>query len=389
MGKVFRVYAANGPNRDMELDLPATDYEMLDMMERLQLAPGNLPYMEVLDHQGFDYLDVHMPELPDIYQLNDLAKHLAELDSSGMAAFEGLVGMEMQKTKEAIPLLRLIDFAGSTDCCYVAEDAMTDYELGRFLAENDFVPDIEDLPESTFELLDFSKIGREHRELSGGVFTSLGYVEQHSAPKNISGEIDFRPRKPPYTILLNMAALPLDRLLQKEDMVQLELPASEKQVQATLEKLGRKDWKDVVASILDCPIPRLSHQMLLDNEIPQVLELARCLRELDVQGDMPKYKALLEAEDCSQPALAVALASKIDEYGLMPDIRTPEEAARGDLGISIDPITLGRLMPYVDLYGYGKDVLERFDARLTSYGWLDRSTGQEMEEEQSTEMTVQ
>ena len=45
MRNICRVYAANGENNFMELDLPATDYEM---MERLRLEDGSLPYLEVL-----------------------------------------------------------------------------------------------------------------------------------------------------------------------------------------------------------------------------------------------------------------------------------------------------------------------------------------------------
>lgn len=48
MAKIFRVYAANGRDRYAELDLPAGDYEMLDLMERLRLKPGQLPYLELL-----------------------------------------------------------------------------------------------------------------------------------------------------------------------------------------------------------------------------------------------------------------------------------------------------------------------------------------------------
>ena len=156
MRNICRVYAANGENNFMELDLPATDYEMLDMMERLRLEDGRLPYLEVLKFcEEYDYLERCVHEQPDIYQLNALAKKLSEFTSvQDMAAFEGLVGKEIGKCAATIELPRLIDFAYSTDCCHVAEDAMTDFQLGKFLVENDFIEAVNNLPDSALALLD-------------------------------------------------------------------------------------------------------------------------------------------------------------------------------------------------------------------------------------------
>lgn len=48
MAEIFHIYASHGRNNYVELDFPASDHEMLDMMERLRLEPGKLPYVEVL-----------------------------------------------------------------------------------------------------------------------------------------------------------------------------------------------------------------------------------------------------------------------------------------------------------------------------------------------------
>ena len=374
MRNICRVYAANGENNFMELDLPATDYEMLDMMERLRLEDGRLPYLEVLKFcEEYDYLERCVHEQPDIYQLNALAKKLSEFTSvQDMAAFEGLVGKEIGKCAATIELPRLIDFAYSTDCCHVAEDAMTDFQLGKFLVENDFIEAVNNLPDSALALLDYGKIGREHREQEGGVYTGFGYVEQHTDVRHISENMDYQPRKPAYTILLNVLPMPLD-LDQRQDPIPIELPASSEQLQETLEKAGCASWSNVMAGILDCPIPAWNHRIFMDDEVPQVIQLAEKLRQLDTEGKLTKYKAILAATDCQEVADAVALAETVDEYTLLPDIRTLEEAAADDLRISIDSTTMERLQPYIDLRGYGVAMLEFHNAKLTSYGRLDRA----------------
>ena len=70
MSEIFHIYASLGRVNYTELDLPASDYEMLDLMERLRLEPGQPPYVEVLKiREEYNYLDKCLPELPDIYQL--------------------------------------------------------------------------------------------------------------------------------------------------------------------------------------------------------------------------------------------------------------------------------------------------------------------------------
>ena len=55
MAKIFSVELSDGKNNFMELDLPATDYQLLDMKDRLHLAPGELPEWEICQHHGFEY----------------------------------------------------------------------------------------------------------------------------------------------------------------------------------------------------------------------------------------------------------------------------------------------------------------------------------------------
>ena len=43
MSEVFHVYASQGRVNYAELDLPASDYEMLDLMARLRQEPGQPP----------------------------------------------------------------------------------------------------------------------------------------------------------------------------------------------------------------------------------------------------------------------------------------------------------------------------------------------------------
>ena len=384
MAEIFHIYASHGRDNYVELDLPASDHEMLDMMERLRLEPGKLPYVEVLKiREEYGCLDKCIHEQPDIYQLNALARKLSEFTSvQEMAAFEGLVGMEIGKSAVTIEIPRLIDFAHSTDCCVVAADAMTDFQLGKFLVENGFIEDANGLPDSALALLDYGKIGREHRERENSVYTSFGYVERQSEIHCVSKTMDFLPGKPPYTILVNMAALPLAGDGRKPEVIQLRLPAPEEQLRETLEKLGKPDWKDVAVSIQDCALPCLNHEMYFNGETPQILELSHRLSELDAKGRLTRYKAILAAEDCSDLSRMISLAGMVDEYFFESKVSSPEDMARDELKVVIGDKDAETLMPYIDLHSYGRALLERDHATITGYGLVERENREQAMEQQ-------
>jgi len=384
--EIFRVYASQGRDHYAELELPASDYQMLDLMERLRLEPDQLPYVEILEvNEQYDYLERCICQQPDVFQLNALARKLAKFTSvQELAAFEELVGMDIEKNALPTALSRLVDFAYSTDCCVMAANVMTDYQLGKFLVENDFIEEANSLPDSMLALLDYAGIGTEHREREGGVYTGFGYVEQLSDIQCVSATMDFQPRRPAYTVLLNTAALPLNGGGQKSEVLQLRLPAPEEQLRAALEKLGRQDWNDVAASIQDCAIPDLNHELYLNGEIPQIVELSQRLSELDARGELPKYKAILAANDCRELSEMIALAGTVDIYFFQPQMSSPEDVARSELGLVLCGQDAETLLPYLDLQSYGRALLERDQAVVTRYGLVEQDkTQQTMEENQA------
>lgn len=181
MDKVFTVYVSPLEQDRMEdqlIDLPM-EQDRLDTL-LLEWNTGQPLYVEVSDYYGRDYLAGHLPEDVDLPELNLLANKLADLQALQETAFEGLVRMDLDKGTTELPLCRLVDLANSADCCHVAPGVGNDEQLGRFYVDNDFPVIPPGLPEEVYDILDYEAIGRKARMEEGGVFTSEGYVVQHT-----------------------------------------------------------------------------------------------------------------------------------------------------------------------------------------------------------------
>lgn len=171
MNKLFGVELSGGNGRYCELDLPATDYELLDALDKLRLANGEPVQMEVRNYYDFAYLAPFLSDESNLYELNALSRKLAELNDVQRTSFAGLLKMEVAKRDGDILIPKFVDLAYSADCCHVVPEALNDSQLGRFYADNDFIPLAEKVPDSIYELLDFEAMGRKKRQEEGGAYS--------------------------------------------------------------------------------------------------------------------------------------------------------------------------------------------------------------------------
>ena len=344
---------ANAPESEADamLSLPAMPYELFDALDRARVQQGDDLYFQVEKYSVFEYMEPpFITDANNLVELNTLCQKLSELNDQQSTAFEGLIKLEVAKENGPISIGKLIDLACSTDCCHVVGEALNDSQLGRFYAENGFVPELDNLPDKVFELLDFERIGWELRQGEGGVFTDGGYVVQHSELAAVYKDMTFTIQTPDYQILL-------------ED------------TQGNRIELPRQNLPDAgVYTCFDCRVPLL--MAAIDAaDIQDVNAFAETLKDM---GDKPmrKYKAVLSAASCDSLEDAIVLAEHLDEYLFDEKVTGLRDLARAEINFMMDEDGAALLARYVDLTGYGKAVLENDCAVITPYGHLERKDHQ-------------
>ena len=384
--KVFAVYLAKAdvPNSEAyaTLELPASPWEVWDAMDKIRLNEGEQLYMEIEDYYAFAYLAPHLAGLDiSLNELNDLAERLAKLDEVQGIAYRGLLEMAVQEKVEdsggiiTIQELRNLAVSAKTDCYHVV-DAADDAQLGRFYAENEFVPELDGISDEVFEMLDFAGIGRMMRCSENGVFVGSLYVLRDGELTTAPPVQKTLPEKPGYLFRLTLGLCPD---FGGNRTAVLDLPASEEALATAQEQLGTLNWENTVVLDYDGILPNAAFFADLPMELEAFNELAAAVRDMpSPEKQLPKLKALLEQFEVRDIATAISLTEHLADYVLTPDLSSPQETAIDHLRFMTDDHSAELLLSHVNLYAYGCDIIKEDNATLTPYGLLHRADYQPM-----------
>ena len=368
MDKAFTVSLCN-PDKDtyVTLELPADPYTILDAWERLRLAPDTRVEWEMEDYGEFPVLFPGLQSGEGFPALNALAERLTSLDSRQRTAFEGLVKLQDGRPMEPDALITLSEQAKH---CQVAPEATDDASLGRVYAANGSIPEVKDVPDKVFELLDFQLLGRRIRQSAGGVFTRQGYVVPDGNWKPTEGqEPRIAPEAPTGFFRLEL------RL--GEERAELTLPAGQELVEVR-ERMEAVGLPNCAVTAFHSRVPQLPAAWATPERLDTLNCLAIRLMVLAERDSLAliKYKAVLEVSSISSLEDAMALTERLDAYNLNWAAASPEDVARGELRRSMGEENADLLCWYLNLYGYGEALIQQYGGELTDYGLLTRADGQ-------------
>jgi hypothetical protein len=317
-----------GSRTSWDLELPATQSELRDTLEKARVLDERTEYEFELLYCNREYLAPRIDTNGNLFELNELAKQLQRLGDTQSAAFEAMVEIESGR-KESLSVRRLLNLANSTDNCYLAGDVHNDEQLGRFLYVNEF------LTEETDRNIErkfydpsadkfWARLGKEHRETEGGIFTEIGYVE-------FNGDVN----------VFQIADSP-DTIIRFNDEV-----------------------------CVDCIIPQAVEWINEADDRETVDRFIAAVTEFHKNGELTLYKALLEAEKCADLEKAARLSDKIEWYQLDSERSYyPSEYANMKLKEILSHHYGIDFPEFRDIDELGKFLMEFDVVQNTSYGEL-------------------
>ena len=372
MRKVCEVYLVSSSvtdERGVELTFPVSQYEMMDAFEQIHTkSPGDV-YWQVDEFYCFDYLAPHLDESMSIFEFNSLTEQLSKLDERQETALEGLLQMQvknhMQENSGPITVQELMMLAHNVDHCHVLADVHTDTELGKFCADNDFLPELTALPDSVYALLDYAKIGKQMREDESGVFTPHGYVVRTEELQPLP---DFEPQRE----IFYMLRLTLMNHENEQKTAVLDLPATEQRMQEVQKELDAPEWFDAQFTGCDAIVPQLNTLLTDVEDLPRINELAQSLQELKVSGQLTIIKAVIGATQCETLDDVFDRIEKLPQYCFETKIRDKDALVRDELEFVLGGKDADLIYKHLNREAYAEDVLKQYGAEITPYGMVNR-----------------
>ncbi|MDD3229972.1 MAG: hypothetical protein PHE09_12255 [Oscillospiraceae bacterium] len=392
-GRIFEIEISRpgsfGANTAADISLPAAPYELADALDKARVTDKRVIYSVEIYDCKLDYLPGFLSPTTNLYELNHLAQRLAALSEWELDSFKGMVMMDAAHSEQTIAVERLINMTHSTADCHVVYEAHNDESLGRFYADNGFVPELETLPEKIFPWLDYGKIGKEMREGESGVFIQSGYVVQNGeiAQAYQSGAA-ISTAKPDYTVLLKVTKGFFNDPKYDNDLgTFLKLPADDNALYRAVAEVDAASPEECGFTAVDCIAPLLTGKIndTLDESVGDCCdlmnELAGQLQQLDRAGDIPIYKAMLEAapKDISLEE-ALDLTRQTGSFNLMREVASPADYAAKEVERMMSYENDEGLELYLDMPGYGRFLMERYDITETPYGLLEIQNGKTVEQ---------
>lgn len=368
--EVYLVSSASSDERGVELTFPVSQYEMMDAFEQIHTkSPGDV-YWQVDEFYCFDYLAPHLDESMSIFEFNSLTEQLSKLDERQETALEGLLQMQvknhMQENSGIITVPELMMLAHNVDHCHVLADVHTDTELGKFCADNDFLPELTALPDSVYALLDYAKIGKQMRESEAGTFTPHGYVVR-------TEELQPLPDYEPQREINYMIRLTLMNHENERKTAVLDLPATEQRLLEVQKELDAPEWFDAQFTGCDAIAPQLNTMLTDVEDLPRINELAQALQVLKASGQLTKFKAVVSATQCETLEDVFDRIEKLPQYCFETKIRDKDALVRDELEFVLGGKDADLIYKHLNREAYAEDVLKQYGAEITPYGMVNRA----------------
>lgn len=365
------------------LELPATDYEIRDALQKLRTT------RDMLSPQEYSIYNCEMlPQLNEIRldsvsldELNFLAKRLLSLNEDERNILQAIASKVIPTDEDEIVSIRdLINMTYGTGTVSVISNVTNDEQLGEFVIENELQDDVSIVPEKANYLLDREKIGRIQRAADGGVYVGNLYVcaDHFEMPKIYDGITLPAVEPEPWFAFRLLAAEPPQGDEPNEEAAEwISLPMTLKEMREFATRHNVDSITDCVYYDFESSIPQITSECFSSMDDIKILNnIAKRMAEMSPLEQV-KFKAALVAERPFGVSLADMedIAGNLDKYEMSTVSDSPgaffNEYLLKHMDTCFDPKWLDNIVSSRT----GNKLLDRLGATMTDYGVISSRDG--------------
>lgn len=357
-----------------DLHLPTSAFEIEDAIERSRgyLAKVAMMPLSISECKDVPLLCDLRLDSPTLYELNYLAKQIAEFDDCQFAAYKAFLPLVVGDDYEdkIISIKDLINLTYCVDDYMVASNIFNDKDLGELLLDNGLVNGIEDLPDEIVDMLDPDKVGEAHRIAENGIYADGFYISREgfklkeiydgeTLPDNVADNYLFR-------LCISNASLN-NRWIDVPFTADTEKLLDSAQGTAFF----LNDFKSTIPQIVNC-FDDLKRNTIKIEELKRINKFAERFLSADMMQQI-KFKAAL----CYEGILTLqgmqrieAVLNTADSYNLKPLNIYPSDFAYDYLKKFLNPNFPEEYLPLIGTIRLGERLASEYDGKYTPYGIL-------------------
>lgn len=303
----------NDSDRYKCIAFPVNKYSFNDQLDRAGIFGEYTAKISEFENET-GLKNISLSDEPTADELNFLAKRLEEIcaDKCTALAYNAVISQyETVSIAEAINRTYGLESVPVFPCGNAEE-------YGAVVLENDFLEELNEIPDELYSLLDNEKVGKLMQEREGGIFTDGYYVIPSSYEPQLV--YDGVLPEPMDEWLFKLEVTIMDGDDPDEDMLEtLTLPASEERIKELEDKFGKpaSEWVWLSFSsglgILD------SDSIQSADGVEQLNEFALAVSEMS-RSEFVKFKAVFEAEQPESVSEAISVSAQLDDYEFDPSV---------------------------------------------------------------------
>ena len=271
------------------ISFPVNRYSFNDQLDRAGIFGEYTAEISELENET-GLKKIYLSDEPTVDELNFLAKRLEEVcaDKCMALAYNAVISQyDSVSIAEAINCTYGLD----TVPVYPCKNAE---EYGAVVLENDFLEELNEIPDELYGLFDNEKVGKLMQEREKGVFIDGYYAIASSYEPQLVYD-DILP-EPMDEWLFKLEVTIMDGDDPDEDMLEtLTLPAGEERIKELEDKFGKPASEWVWLSLKSELCVFDSDSMENADSVEQLNELAVTFSEMS-RSETVKFKAVLEME---------------------------------------------------------------------------------------------
>ena len=376
------LYCVNEQYEAAEVWCPATVDEWEDAMQRARIDKKGVDFVEcsIMDRE-FNDSDCLMEDI-SLEELDFLGERLCTMDEAERLMFKGRMEKHSVKT---VTVKDYINMTYNLEQCQIAFDVTNLKELGEFFAEQNMVPELQNLPPETLDLIDYTKIGEKIHAEKEGVFIEEGYFYDETTDFEIVYDGKTLPEKSEKdTYLFRVKVSKQKSPEETAEGVWISLPKEAEQLQNVPNALGADSWDECRLLGLQSVLRGMQLCINWPKDIERLNTLAQEVNALNRMEQM-KFKAMLEVSAYHTLDDVQELFEQLENYQLYSTMVTVEDYAQQQLEAEMKAEFPEDLVEFIDFSGYYETYLKDNPVTSTMYGLLKRKSVQpelEMETEQ-------